>query len=74
MLVRTRCVEFESSNFRLFALLLWFAFLLLWERRIIPIGAHAALQHTPRLANLGLLLGAAMRVEARKKSHCREPD
>ena len=72
MLVRARCVKFESSDFRLFVLPPWFVLLVLWERRIIPVGAHATLQHAPRLADLGLLLSAAVRVEARKKSHCRD--
>lgn len=73
MLVRTRSVKFKSSDFRLFVLPPWWSIVLvLWQRRIMPIGAHATLQHAPRLADLGLLLSAAVRVEARKKSHCRD--
>jgi hypothetical protein len=30
------------------------------------------LQHAPGLADLGLLLGAAMRVKAVEESHCRD--
>jgi hypothetical protein len=60
MLVGERRVEFEAGDFRLFILRRgpWpFLFLLvLWQRRVVPVGAHATLKHASGLADFSLLL------------------
>jgi hypothetical protein len=44
-------------------------FLVGWQRRVIPICAHTALQHAPGLADLSLLFGIAVVVETEVEGH-----
>lgn len=77
MLICSRNVEFEASDLRLFIFQLLLLlrsnsrlrFLVGRQRWIVPICAHTALQHTPGLADLGLLLSAAVVVEAEVEGH-----
>ena len=74
MFIRSRNVELEASYRRLPVIRLLrsdsrLRFLVGRQRRVIPICAHAALQHAPGLADLGLLLSVAIVVEAEVEGH-----
>ena len=72
MFIRSRNVEFEASDLRLFIFQLLLLlrsnsrlrFLVGRQRWIVPICAHTALQHTPGLADLGLTARTLARLES----------